>query len=222
MLTFVLASLAMALDALGSGWLSRVERVLGALAPERRVEPQACDALCRFLDLVVTWNRRMDLTAARDADELADLIVADAAMLVAQGTDADQHWVDVGSGAGAPGIALALLAPELRITLVEPRQKRVAFLRTALSTLGRSDVHVERKRAQDLPARFATVAVSRATLPPAEWLPEGARLATQSVWVLVAREALPTLGGYEPAQEIEYCWPLTGVSRRAARYVQRT
>ncbi len=211
----------MALQALGSGWLPRVTRVLEALAPERLTSPSPGDALCRFLDLLVIWNQRMDLTAARDADELVDLMVADAAMLVTQGTEPGQHWVDIGSGAGAPGIALALLAPDLRLTLVEPRQKRVAFLRTALATLGRPDVHVERKRAEDLAPKLAAVAVSRATLPPAEWLPAGARLATQAVWVLLAREAPPTLNGYAPDRQVEYVWPLSAMPRRAVRYVQQ-
>ncbi|HEV8245010.1 MAG TPA: RsmG family class I SAM-dependent methyltransferase, partial [Polyangiaceae bacterium] len=128
----------------------------------------------------------------------------------------------IGAGAGAPGLVLALLAPELTLTLVEPRQKRVAFLRTALSTLGRSDVRVERRRSQDLASKSAHIAVARATLPPSEWLPEGARLATQGVWVLLAREQPPVLAGYAPDREVEYVWPLAGAARRAVRYVQQS
>jgi 16S rRNA (guanine527-N7)-methyltransferase len=217
----------MALSPLGNGWFPSIERVLAAFPGASSGEASKVrDELARFLDLVVSWNLRMDLTAARSPDELADLMLADAAAIAAQGLGAGangerESWLDIGSGAGAPGVALAVLAPEIAITLVEPRQKRVAFLRTALAELGRTDVKVERCRSSELPDGCADVAVSRATLPPAEWLPEGARLATQRVWVLLAREAPPVWDGWQPDLDVDYAWPLTGAGRRAVRYVQQ-
>src|SRR6186713_564211 len=67
-----------------------------------------------FAELVVQWNERIDLTAARDPDELVDLLFADAAAILAEGTvpAAGEVWTDVGSGVGAPGVALALLEPK--------------------------------------------------------------------------------------------------------------
>jgi 16S rRNA (guanine527-N7)-methyltransferase len=97
------------------------------------------------------------------------------------------RWVDVGSGIGAPGLPLALLAPGVDVTLVEPRAKRVSFLRTAIGTLGLDNVRVERSRSDVLAARSFDVAISRATMPPPDWLAEGARLSRQRVWVLLAR-----------------------------------
>jgi 16S rRNA (guanine527-N7)-methyltransferase len=211
----------MSLLPLGQGWLTRIERVLEHFPAPRPEPANARSELCRFLDLVVTWNQRMDLTAARSSDELVDLMLADAALLVQEGIETGRHWMDVGTGAGAPGVALALLAPELRVTLVEPRQKRVSFLRTTLSTLGRGDVRLERRRSEDFPAKVCDVAVARATLPPPQWLVEGARLATGSVWVLLARDPVPALQGYAADREVGYVWPLTGVSRRAVRFVQQ-
>src|SRR6185503_4765101 len=98
----------MALRALGSSWISRVKRVLDAF-PELAVQSELPALLARYFDLLVTWNERMDLTAARDADELVDLMVADAAMLAAQGITPGEQWFDIGAGAGAPGLVLALL-----------------------------------------------------------------------------------------------------------------
>ena len=130
-----------------------------------------------------------------------------------------KRWVDVGSGAGAPAIPLALFVPELELTLVEPRSKRVAFLRTALGVVGRSDVKVVRGRSEELgPAGF-DVALSRATLPPLEWLREGARVARSAVWVLLARGERPALDGWRVQADVEYRWPLTAVERRAICYV---
>ena len=193
-------------------------------APARLAPTGSVAALERLLALTAQWSRRIDLTAARNTSELVDLYVADAAVLAAAEPSAESlperlRWIDVGTGGGAPGLALALLRPDLRLTLVEPRAKRIAFLRTALGALERTDVQVERARSQALPDAAWEVACSRATLPPAEWLNEGTRLATSAVWVLLARAEPPSAVGWRVDREIEYRWPLRGAERRALRYV---
>jgi len=196
------------------GFETRVTRALGSFdlpSAASQVVPQ----LCAYCDLVVTWNQRVDLTAARSPDELVDLLFADAFAMAAHSTpNANERWLDVGSGVGAPGIPLALLLP-LRMTLLEPRTKRVAFLRTAVGSLRRSDIAVQRVRSDELPADSCETAVSRATLPPPEWLAEGARLATHSVWLLLAKAAVPELDGRQILADVSYRWPLTGAERRA-------
>ena len=209
----------MALSRPGSGWEPLCERALGALGAS--VPDGFPHATSRLLDLVCEWNARIDLTAARSAEELVDLFIADAAVIAREASAPDgERWVDVGSGAGAPAIPLALLLPGLGLTLVEPRDKRVAFLRSALGVLGRGDVGVRRGRSQDVPAGEHQVALSRATLSPDEWLAEGARLATRAVWVLLARGEAPTLAGWRAEADVTYAWPLTGAERRALRYVK--
>src|SRR5271165_5174954 len=119
------------------------------------------------------WNARIDLTAARSDEELVDLMVADALVLAA-GIPRGARVVDVGTGAGAPGLALALLRSDLEVTLVEPAGKRVSFLRTAIGAVGRPNVVVERGRGEDLAGRRCwDAATSRATLAPAPWLDLG-------------------------------------------------
>ena len=171
--------------------------------------------LCAYCELAVSWNQRVDLTAARSADELVDLLLADAfAISAARPGTAGERWFDVGSGIGAPGIPLALLAP-VKMTLIEPRTKRVAFLRTAVGSLARPDITVSRSRSDEFLAASCDVAVSRATLPPPEWLAEGARLATDSVWLLLAKAGVPDLDGRTILADESYSWPLTGAQRRA-------
>ncbi|XXT19096.1 RsmG family class I SAM-dependent methyltransferase [Sorangium sp. So ce429] len=127
---------------------------------------------------------------------------------------------------------LALLRPDLDVTLVEPLQKRVAFLRTATGTLVQQGVlakapRVERARGEDLvrAGRSFEVAISRATLAPDAWLPLGAALTQREpanrreVWVLLARDEPPAHAGWAPALDLRYRWPLTGAVRRAVRYV---
>jgi 16S rRNA (guanine527-N7)-methyltransferase len=196
------------------GFGSRVAQALSSFDLPA-IGARANQQLIAYCELAVTWNQRVDLTAARSADELVDLLLADAlAICAARPGTVDERWFDVGSGIGAPGIPLALLAP-IKMTLVEPRTKRVAFLRTAAGALGRPDITVSRARSDEFPAASCDVAVSRATLPPPEWLTEGARLATRSVWLLLAKAAVPDLDGRQILADVAYCWPLTGVQRRA-------
>jgi 16S rRNA (guanine527-N7)-methyltransferase len=204
----------------GSGWKPRLERVFEALLPEGpRPPPAALDPLCAWLDLAVRWNQRIDLTAARDPDSLVDLMVADAAVIWGSEPPASgECWVDVGSGIGAPGLPIALFSPGVEMTLVEPRTKRAAFLRSVVGELGRSDITVERRRSDALAEGFADVAVSRATLPPQQWLAEGNRLATKSCWVLLAGGPAPQAPGSALDREVSYRWPLGGGERRALRF----
>lgn len=179
----------------------------------------AAAALEAWLDLVVAWNARIDLTAARDDDELVDLMVADAAALAPRIPE-NARVVDVGSGAGAPGLALALLRPDLAVTLVEPLAKRVAFLRTVTGSLPRTDITIVRDKGEPFAATHADafdVALSRATLAPGAWVPLGLRLAPRC-WTLLAKDEPPSIEGAIVGDDIRYAWPLGGAARRAVRF----
>jgi 16S rRNA (guanine527-N7)-methyltransferase len=93
--------------------------------------------------------------------------------------------VDVGAGGGLPGLPFAIMRPDARITVVEPRAKRVAFLRTAVRELPLTSAEVVRERAAGLQPGAFDVAASRATFPPAEWLSLGLGLVRPKGLVLV-------------------------------------
>jgi 16S rRNA (guanine527-N7)-methyltransferase len=195
--------------------VSRAAAALGAPLDE-----PTRHAVVVWLERLEEWNARIDLTAARSREELVDLMLADALVLaprIARGA----RVVDVGTGAGAPGLALALLRNDLRVTLVEPLAKRTSFLRTALGAVGRADVSIERVRGEALAGRRAwDVAVSRATLAPAAWLDVGATLAAPGgvVWVLLAKDGPPAHPRATLDEDHSYAWPLTGAERRAVSY----
>ena len=112
----------------------------------------------------------MNLTGARGAGERVRLLVEP--VLPALPLLGAGPLLDVGSGNGSPGLVLALLRPELPATLLEPRQKRWAFLREAARAAGRADVEVVRLRHDQYagpPA--ATVTVRELALEPAELAP---------------------------------------------------
>ncbi|HXK18534.1 MAG TPA: RsmG family class I SAM-dependent methyltransferase [Polyangiaceae bacterium] len=212
----------MPLARLGNGWRPRIERVLAEVPASCgrsfTAPPQALPQLVSWLDLVVAWSERVDLTAARDADTLVDLLLADAVLLAS--TQLTGSVIDVGSGVGAPAIPLAILLPTLTLTLVEPRDRRAAFLRTSCGSLSRPDIRLLRTRSMEVETGIAELALSRATLPPPLWLREGARLAQRGVWVLLGQDEPPTLASWHADLDLSYDWPLTGGRRRAVRYVR--
>jgi 16S rRNA (guanine527-N7)-methyltransferase len=195
-----------------------------ALALGKPLAEDAARDLCVWLDRMVEWNVRIDLTAARSTGELVDLMLADA-LVLSEHVPQRAKVVDVGAGAGAPGLPLAILRPDLAVTLVEPLAKRTAFLRTVLASIGRDrTIEVVALKGEALAGTGRTfdVALSRATLAPAEWLGLGARLVHEGgdVWVLLAKEGAPARDLVECVQTVTYVWPSTGADRRAARYVR--
>jgi 16S rRNA (guanine527-N7)-methyltransferase len=108
------------------------------------IPPLARAALIAYLDLLAAWAPRMNLTGATDAPARVRILVLEAAALAPH--LASGALLDVGSGNGSPGLVLAALRPDIRITLLEPRQRRWAFLREATRAMGREDVVVQRGR----------------------------------------------------------------------------
>lgn len=194
--------------------IAATARALGATLPEGSVEK-----LSLWLAQMVIWNKKLDLTAARTTEELTDLMLADGLLLatrIPQGITV----VDIGTGAGAPGVALALARPDLRVTLVEPLAKRVAFLRTVLATVKREDIGLLRMKVDDVRTRF-DVALARATFPPPEWLARSLDLMSRpdgSAWVLLAKEPPPDDPDARLVEDVTYTWPSTQAQRRAVRY----
>ncbi|MCC7484104.1 MAG: 16S rRNA (guanine(527)-N(7))-methyltransferase RsmG [Burkholderiales bacterium] len=123
--------------------------------------PAACERLVRYVLLIEKWNRSYNLTAVRDPREMLARHLLDCLAIV--------PWVkgpavlDLGSGAGLPGVPLALALPDLRVTLLDASAKRCAFLRQVVIELGMRNAGVVRARAEawDTPERFDLV-VSRA------------------------------------------------------------
>jgi 16S rRNA (guanine527-N7)-methyltransferase len=93
---------------------------------------------------VAAWSPRVNLTGAKSDEERVAVLVAP--VIGASGILGPGDSLDVGSGNGSPGLVLALLRPDLRTTLLEPRQKRWAFLREATRLVARPDIKVLRER----------------------------------------------------------------------------
>ena len=123
--------------------------------------PSRLQRLTAYIDLLARWNRAYNLTAVRDPLEMVSRHLLDS-MAVA-GFLSTGELIDVGSGAGLPGIPLAILRPTDSITLLDSNGKKTRFMRQAAMELGLNNVEVVQSRiATYRPERkFATI-ISRA------------------------------------------------------------
>lgn len=167
-------------------------------------------ALLRYWELLAEKNKVMNLTAITDPEEAARLHFLDSAALLALADLRGKTVVDVGTGAGFPGLPLKILEPSIRLTLLDAQRKRVDFLREVCAGLGLSDVECVHARAEEFAAERREsfdIAVSRAvaSLPVLAELclplvkTEGKFLAMKSVdtneELNAARRAVNLLGG---------------------------
>lgn len=109
------------------------------------------DALERYAALLREWNERVNLTAIVEPREIATKHFLDSlAGLAVRSWRGDERVVDVGTGAGFPGVPLAIALPRLRLTLVESVAKKVRFLEALRDALGLGSVAIAHARAEEL------------------------------------------------------------------------
>lgn len=151
-----------------------------ARALGRQLQPQEVQGLARYLSLLSTWNIRMNLVGPRHWHGMLELVqdswhVAD--LLKSWGASF-RLTLDLGAGAGLPGIPLRLFWDQGRYVLVEPRYKRSVFLRQAVVELGLPRTEVASCRMEELPSelREADLVLARAFLPPQELLAAARKL----------------------------------------------
>jgi 16S rRNA (guanine527-N7)-methyltransferase len=120
------------------------------------------DALCEHYQLLLAWNERLNLTRVVSAREAARIHYVESLFLGAQLPPGELRIVDVGSGAGFPGIPVAILRPDFRVDLVESHQRKAVFLREAIR--GLPNARVSAQRAEDVSERYDWT-ISRAVNP---------------------------------------------------------
>lgn len=174
-------------------------------------------------ELTALWAARTDLTSAKDPAALAEVLFLDAiCLLAAQWLRPRSSFVDVGAGVGAPAIPLLLAVPALEGTLVEPRQRRVTFLRTAIGSLNlqaRARV-LQQKLDPQIPQLDGApfdVAMSRATFAPTLWRSIGSCLADE-VWLFTAGTEPEPDPAYEQQRRLDYRVPSSGAPRSVFAY----
>ncbi|MDF3934450.1 16S rRNA (guanine(527)-N(7))-methyltransferase RsmG [Pseudomonas citronellolis] len=105
------------------------ELVRGAAALGVELDESRKQGLLAYLALLAKWNKAYNLTAVRDMDEMVSRHLLDSLSIVPRFIEAGgERWLDVGSGGGMPGIPLAILFPDKRLTLLDSNGKKTRFL----------------------------------------------------------------------------------------------
>jgi 16S rRNA (guanine527-N7)-methyltransferase len=150
--------------------------------------------LLDYLALIAKWNRVHNLTAVRDSTKMVSAHLLDC-LAAAPHLEA-ATILDVGSGAGLPGIPLALLRPAARVTLLDSNHKKAAFLRQAVIELGLDNAEVVSERVENWqPPHTFDLVISRAFSDLADFL----RLAGKHV---SAEGTIATMKGVYPHAEL--------------------
>ena len=130
------------------------------------------EKLLIYMELLEDWNQRMDLTSVMEEDEMLDRHFIDSLSVLKTGLLAEGcgSLVDVGTGAGFPGMVPALALPDTQVTLIDAQQKRLSFLAAVCEKTGTKNVQLIHGRAEDcgkkkdLRERF-DIAAARALAP---------------------------------------------------------
>jgi 16S rRNA (guanine527-N7)-methyltransferase len=178
------------------------------------LSPTQLKYISTYIDLLLRWNARINLTAIREPEEIVtrhfgESLYAARRLFPANGQQLTANSVvDIGSGPGFPGIPIKLWAPQIHLTLIESHQKKASFLREVVRTLTLTDIDIFPGRAEDFPSQ-ADVVTLRAVehfeqiLPVAAGLvkPNG-RLALLigSAQVPLAKDLAPNLHWETPSQ----------------------
>ena len=126
------------------------------------LEGAALDRSIAHLHLIAKWNRVHNLTAVREPEQMVVVHLLDSLSLLPHLGEA-RTLLDVGTGAGFPGIPVALARPDLEVTLLDSSHKKGAFLEQARTELGLANVHVVCERVEQFrPEKGFDVVVSRA------------------------------------------------------------
>ncbi|WP_303784617.1 16S rRNA (guanine(527)-N(7))-methyltransferase RsmG [Azovibrio restrictus] len=133
----------------------RERLLLGIQALGLDLPAKAVDQLLAYRDLMLKWNRTYNLTALKDPARMVSHHLLDSLAILPW--IAGPELLDVGSGAGLPGIPLAIARPDLRVTLVDAVQKKAAFQRQAAIELGLANVQALHGRVEELQGRYGMI-----------------------------------------------------------------
>ena len=171
------------------------------------LDPHQVDQLLRYMDLIQKWNKVYNLTSVRDpADMLTHHLLDSLAVvgpLLGQVRGRSLRLLDVGSGAGLPGVVIAICCPHITVHCVDTVAKKSAFVQQAAAALQLPNLRGVHARVENLHETYDVIS-SRAFASLADFVNwSGAALAQDGIWM--------AMKGKHPAREIEALPPTVAV-----------
>ncbi|MET0589081.1 MAG: 16S rRNA (guanine(527)-N(7))-methyltransferase RsmG [Novosphingobium sp.] len=172
-------------------------------------DPAALERLERLISLLVEENEKQNLVAAASLGEVWQRHIADSAQLLAHvPRETSSPWLDLGTGAGFPGLVVAALRPECEIVMIESRGRRVEWLERARIAMNLNKAKVIGARLEKVDTFPACVISARAFAPLDRLLDLSARFSTErTMWLLPkgrsARQELEMLRGWNHVFHVE-------------------
>lgn len=187
--------------------MNLAERLHAGIAALGLVLPPGAESrLLGYVELLAKWNRTYNLTAVRKADEMVTHHLLDSLallpLLAEKSVLAGRRLADVGSGAGVPGLVLAIARPDLELASIEANQKKTAFQQQAKIELALANVSIHCARAEAVTQTF-DAAISRAFASLADFVRYAGHLS----------DRLLAMKGVYPADEVAALpapWRLAG------------
>ncbi len=178
---------------------------------------ESIEQLAALAELVADWGSRINLTGHRTREAVARRLILDAAALWAALDAESDTLVDLGSGAGFPGLPVAILEPAVEVVLVEARERRHHFQRHVVRELGLPNVRPIRARHEEVDPTPSGAVIAQAVGPPQELLPFMLRWAVPGAVLAVPGGTVPrSTASNEALQSVEtlsYQVPLKGPAR---------
>ncbi|WP_394659210.1 16S rRNA (guanine(527)-N(7))-methyltransferase RsmG [uncultured Novosphingobium sp.] len=170
----------------------------------------AMSRMDRLIAMLATENDRQNLIAKATLDQVWQRHVVDSAQLLTHvpRETSTANWLDLGTGAGFPGLVIAIVRPDISVTMVESRNRRIEWLNTVVEALGLRNACVVGSQLEAVPTFSADVISARAFAPLPDLLKLSARFSTpDTLWLLPkgrsAAQELDQLKGWDHMFHVE-------------------
>ena len=158
------------------------------------IAPDAAKHFERYLELLLKWNARLNLTAIREPEDILERHFLECVFAAQQLPSDIGTLLDFGSGGGFPGIPIAICQPEIHVTLGESQSKKAAFLREVVRTLNLPNVDIFNGRVEALNRKFDAVALRAVDKMPEACRAAEPKIAANGHFILFAtKDSVPSL-----------------------------